>query len=153
MNVGIIGAPVDLGADLRGVDMGASAIRYAGLESHLQQAGFKVRDFGNIAAPVAESEDSNPVQLKYLEPILAMSRLLADAVDRIVREGYLPVVLGGDHSVSLGSVAGVTRYKRVGIVWLDAHGDFNQASTTPSGNIHGMVLAALAGRGDERLAE
>jgi arginase len=153
MNVGIIGAPVDLGADRRGVDMGASAIRYAGLESHLQQAGFKVRDFGNIAAPVAESEDSNPVQLKYLEPILAMSRLLADAVDRIVREGYLPVVLGGDHSVSLGSVAGVTRHKRVGIVWLDAHGDFNQASTTPSGNIHGMVLAALAGRGDERLAE
>jgi arginase len=153
MNVGIIGAPVDLGADRRGVDMGASAIRYAGLESHLQQAGFKVRDFGNIAAPVAESEDSNPVQLKYLEPILAMSRLLADAVDRIVREGYLPVVLGGDHSVSLGSVAGVTRHKRVGIVWLDAHGDFNQASTTPSGNIHGMVLAALAGRGDKRLAE
>ncbi len=151
MDVGIIGAPVDLGADRRGVDMGASAIRYAGLEAQLRANGHNVRDFGNVAVHLAESTDSAPSELKYLEPIVAMSEDLAQRVSDILQNGFFPVVLGGDHSVSLGSVTGVTCHRKVGIIWLDAHGDFNIPSTSPSGNIHGMVLAALAGRGDDRL--
>lgn len=153
MNIGIIGAPVDLGADRRGVDMGASAIRYADLEVRLRDCGHEVRDLGNIPAPVPESEDSSPEHLKYLQPIVRMSTALADLVGDTVAAGVLPLVLGGDHSVSLGSVAGVTRHRRVGVVWFDAHGDFNAPETTPSGNIHGMVLSALAGFGDRRLTE
>jgi arginase len=146
-----VGAPVDLGADRRGVDMGASAIRYAGLEGKLRELGRDVRDCGNIAVPIAESTDSGPGDLKYLRPIVRMAEDLAGTVDAIVARGEFPLVLGGDHSISLGSVTGVTRHRSVGIVWLDAHGDYNVASTSPSGNIHGMVLSALTGRGDERL--
>lgn len=153
MNVGIIGVPVDLGADRRGVDMGASAIRYAGLEAGLRSIGHTVRDFGNVSVPVPESTESGSSDLKYLQPILGMVEELASCVDQIVVEGWFPLVLGGDHSVSLGSVAGVTRHRSVGIIWLDAHGDFNLPSTSPSGNIHGMVLAALTGRGDDRLVQ
>lgn len=151
MDVAIVGAPVDLGADRRGVDMGASAIRYAGLESALQATGHRVRDFGNVAVPVAESARGGPPELKYLEPILNMAETLASQVAEVVSQGWFPLVLGGDHSMSLGSVAGVTRDRKVGIIWLDAHADFNVPSTSPSGNIHGMVLSALAGFGDERL--
>ena len=151
MNVAIVGAPVDLGADRRGVDMGASAIRYAGLESALQAAGHTVRDFGNVMVPVAESTETGPADLKYLEPICGMANSLADCVGQVIDEGWFPLILGGDHSMTLGSVAGVTRHRRVGVIWLDAHGDFNVPSTSPSGNIHGMVLSALAGYGDERL--
>jgi len=151
VNVGIIGVPVDLGADRRGVDMGASAIRYAGLEASLRAAGHTVRDFGNVPVSVAESADQGPAELKYLEQIRAMAEHLADRVSAIIEEGWFPLVLGGDHSMSLGSVTGVTRHRSVGIIWIDAHGDFNVPSTSPSGNIHGMVLSALAGFGDDRL--
>ncbi|MGI8824659.1 MAG: arginase [Chloroflexota bacterium] len=151
MEVGIIGAPVDLGQGRRGVDMGASAIRYAGLEQTLRANGHAVRDLGNIVVAPAESMESETPQLKYLGPIVHMAGELAERVGSITKDGVFPVVLGGDHSISLGSVAGVTRQKRVGIIWLDAHGDFNTASTSPSGNIHGMVLSALAGQGDNRL--
>lgn len=151
MKVGIIGAPVDLGADRRGVDMGASAIRYAGLETGLTASGHAVRDFGNIVVPIAESAAAEPSDLKYLEPICAMAEDLAGRVAELVEDGWFPLILGGDHSVSLGSVAGVRQHRRVGIIWLDAHGDFNGPSTSPSGNIHGMVLSALAGYGDDRL--
>lgn len=153
MDIGIIGAPVDLGADRRGVDMGASAIRYAGIESHLRLAGHNVRDCGNIAVPIAETIEETRPRLKYLEPIVSMAQELCDNVSRVVESGLFPLVLGGDHSISLGSVAGITRHKKVGIVWMDAHGDFNVADTSPSGNIHGMVLSALAGEGDRRLVE
>lgn len=151
MDVGIIGAPVDLGQDRRGVDMGASAIRYAGLEAALTANGHVVRDLGNIMVPPAESMDLDTPELKYLKPIVKMAEELAECVGSSLQHDLFPLVLGGDHSISLGSVAGVTRGKRIGILWLDAHGDFNTASTSPSGNIHGMVLAALAGQGDERL--
>lgn len=151
MNVGIIGAPVDLGADRRGVDMGASAIRYAGLEARLRETGFTVRDFGNILAPVPESTDSTPADLKFLRPILEMSEQLANVVSDAIEDGWFPLVLGGDHSISLGSVSGVTRRRKLGLIWLDAHGDYNVPATSPSGNIHGMVLSALTGKGDERL--
>lgn len=153
MDVAIIGAPVDLGADRRGVDMGASAIRYAGLEEYLKEIGHNPRDFGNITVPIAETTEWTHGHLKYLHPILEMTEELADKVAGVVAEGYLPLVLGGDHAVSLGSVAGVARHRKIGIIWVDAHGDFNTEETSPSGNIHGMVLAALAGIGDQRLVE
>lgn len=153
MDVAIIGAPVDLGADRRGVDMGASAIRYAGLEEYLKEIGHNPRDFGNISVPIAETTEWTQGHLKYLQPILEMTEELAGKVAGVVAEGYLPVVLGGDHAVSLGSVAGVARHRKIGIIWVDAHGDFNTEETSPSGNIHGMVLAALAGIGDQRLVE
>jgi arginase len=153
VRIAIIGAPVDLGADRRGVDMGSSAIRYAGLEARLRESGHTVKDFGNLPAPVAESEPAGAASLKYLEPIVSISNALADVVAARVEEGWLPLVLGGDHSASLGTVTGVTRHREVGLIWLDAHGDFNTAQTSPSGNIHGMVLAALAGYGDPCLTD
>lgn len=151
MDISIIGAPVDLGADRRGVDMGASAIRYAGLEGYLRDIGYATRDLGNIHVPIAESTQNHNPHLKYLDPIIRMADELADRVANVLREGNFPLVLGGDHSVSLGSVAGVARERKIGIVWVDAHGDFNTDETSPSGNIHGMVLSALAGLGAERL--
>lgn len=151
MKVAIIGAPVDLGADRRGVDMGPSAIRYADLEVGLRANGHVVEDVGNVAMPVPESEESSPSHMKYLQPIVAMADLLAATTESRVVNGWFPLVLGGDHSISLGSVAGTTARRSSGIIWMDAHGDFNTVHTSPSGNIHGMVLAALAGQGDERL--
>jgi arginase len=153
MNVAIIGAPVDLGADRRGVDMGASAIRYAGLEPALRELGYGVRDLGNVEVGVAETLSEGTPNAKYLEPIIRMAERLAERVGTAIDEGYVPLVLGGDHSVSLGTVAGVTRRRRVGILWIDAHGDFNTPETSGSGNVHGMVLAALAGQGPRRMVD
>lgn len=151
MNLGIVGAPIDLGADRRGVDMGPSAIRYAGLDVRLRALGHEVTDYGNLPMPVPETVESAPSHLKYLEPIVGMAELLADEVCRCIDDGRFPLILGGDHSMSLGSVAGITRRRKLGILWLDAHGDFNIPATSPSGNIHGMVLSALTGYGDTRL--
>src|SRR5579871_5737790 len=109
MNVGILGAALDLGADRRGVDMGASAIRYAGLEAVLRDIGHVVRDFGDIPAPVREASEEAEVDLKFLQPILRVCEELADRTAEMVESGWLPLVLGGDHSVSLGTVAGTTR--------------------------------------------
>jgi arginase len=148
-----MGAPVDLGADRRGVDMGASAIRYADLEHELRAIGHDVRDLGNVDAPVAESMPEGSGNAKYLEPIALFAERLADRVGSAADDGYLPLVLGGDHSASLGSIAGVTRRRKVGVLWIDAHGDFNTPETSPSGNVHGMVLAALAGKGERRMVD
>jgi arginase len=153
MRAGIVGAGLDLGADRRGVDMGPSAIRYAGLEIVLREAGHTVRDFGDTPAPVRESTDSAQPDLKYLRPIIGVCTQLAERVDAMLADGWFPVVLGGDHSVSLGSVSAVTRSKAIGLVWMDAHGDFNTPETSPSGNIHGMVLSALTGYGEQRLID
>lgn len=147
MNISIVGAPVDLGAGRRGVDMGPSAIRYADLEASLRGIGLDVLDLGNIEAPVAESTEQGAADAKYLAPISAMAETLAECVAGIVEANRFPLVLGGDHSVSLGSVTGVARHRSIGLLWIDAHGDFNTPETSPSGNIHGMVLAALAGYG------
>jgi arginase len=151
MKIGILGAPVDLGADRRGVDMGASAIRYAGLEARLSESGHEVRDFGNIATVEPESTQTGSPNLKYLEPIVKMSQRLAERVAEIISEGWIPLVLGGDHSISLGTITASSSGRTLGLIWLDAHGDYNTPVTTPSGNIHGMALAALTGQGDPRL--
>jgi arginase len=148
-DIAIIGVPLDMGAGRRGVDMGPSAIRYAGLNERLGHLGHRVRDLGNVPVPLAEQHEPPPAaeRLRYLEPIIEVNRELALRVAEVVASGALPLVLGGDHSAAIGSVSGVASGRRVGLIWVDAHADFNTPETTPSGNIHGMGLAALVGRG------
>lgn len=154
MHIRVIGVPMDLGADRRGVDIGTSAIRYAGLQDHLQRIGHTVEDKGNIPVPQPESHPTGNTHLKYLEPIVHVSQQLAAQVTTTLQEGLFPLVLGGDHSIALGSIAGVARvHKNIGVLWIDAHSDFNIEETSPSGNIHGMILAALAGVGNDRLTQ
>ena len=151
--VRIIGAPTDYGANRRGVDMGPSAIRYGGLADELAGAGIEVDDDGDVAAPPAEVRDPEaeaPAQgnAKFLRETREVVTSLADRVAAALEDGETPLVLGGDHSVAIGSVTGSARDAEVGLVWFDAHGDFNTPSTSPSGNVHGMPLAALLGVGD-----
>jgi arginase len=151
MQIDIIGVPIDLGADRRGVDMGPSAIRYAGLRGRLEALGHTIEDKGNIDVPIQETCSITDPQLKYIDCIIPMGRRVAGAVATSIQGGRLPLVLGGDHSLSVGSIRGAARHRTLGVIWLDAHGDFNTPLTTPSGNIHGMPLAALCGLGDPRL--
>jgi len=152
-NIAIIGAPVDLGAGRRGVDMGPSAIRYAGLKERLEALGHQVHDLGNIVVPIAEQIElpAPGEKLRYLEPLVEINRALARQVSAAVAKGAFPLVLGGDHSLAIGSVNGLARGRRIGMIWVDAHADFNTTETTPSGNIHGMSVAALTGRGHPAL--
>ena len=152
MRIRVIGAPMDLGADRRGVDIGTSAIRYAGLNEQLRRLGHIVHDKGNLVIPQPESQPIGNSHVKYLELIVRASEELAQLVALTLQEDEFPLVLGGDHSIALGSISGVASvHKNVGVLWVDAHGDFNTDETTPSGNIHGMILAALAGLGHQRL--
>ena len=152
MRIRVIGAPMDLGADRRGVDIGTSAIRYADLNHKLRSLGHHVRDMGNLPVPQPESQPLGNPKLKYLEPIVRVCEELAGTVTSILQEGDFPLVLGGDHSIALGSVSGVAKvHKNIGVIWIDAHADFNTDETTPSGNIHGMILASLAGLGNSSL--
>ena len=153
MNVDIIGVPIDLGAGRRGVDMGPSAIRYAHLQQQLEILGHEVHDKGNVEVPIAETCSVNEPTLRYIDCIVPMARRTAGAVATSIQAGHFPVVLGGDHSISLGSVRGAARGRKIGLLWVDAHADFNTHQTTPSGNIHGMPLAALCGYGDARLVQ
>jgi arginase len=153
MQIDVIGIPIDLGADRRGVDMGPSAIRYAHLQQKLERLGYDVQDEGNVEVPIAEMCTISNPKLKYLDCIIPMSRRVAGAVATSVQAGHFPLVLGGDHSLSIGSVRGAARNRKIGVIWLDAHADFNTAETTPSGNIHGMSLAILAGQGDKSLVQ
>ena len=153
MQIDIIGVPMDLGADRRGVDMGPSAIRYSHLQKKLEDLGYTVQDEGNIEVPIAEMCSITNPKLKYIDCIIPMSRRVAGAVATSVQAGRFPLVLGGDHSLSIGSVRGAARNKKLGVIWIDAHADFNTAETTPSGNIHGMSLAVLAGVGDPSLVK
>jgi arginase len=152
-DIAIIGTPVDLGAGRRGVDMGPSAIRYAGLKERLEDLGHRVRDLGNIPVPLAEQIAPPPPgeRLRYLGALVEVNRALAQQVAAVVVQGSFPLVLGGDHSLAIGSVGGLARGRRIGMIWVDAHADFNTAETTPSGNIHGMTVAALTGRGHAAL--
>jgi arginase len=151
MKIDLIGVPIDLGADRRGVDMGPSAIRYAHLQPELAKLGYAVEDKGNVAVPIAEMCQITEPNLKYIDCIVPMARRTAGAVATSIQAGHFPVVLGGDHSLALGSIHGAARHKQLGVLWVDAHADFNTPATTPSGNIHGMPLAALCGLGDPRL--
>src|SRR5688572_29282002 len=153
MQIDIIGVPIDLGADRRGVDMGPSAIRYARLRQRLEELGYSVEDMGNLEVPIAEMCTIKEPKLKYIDCIVPMARRAAGAVATSLQAGHFPLVLGGDHSIALGSIRGAAKIKKPGVIWVDAHADFNTPETTPSGNIHGMPLAALCGLGDGRLVQ
>jgi arginase len=147
--VAVIGAPLDLGAGRRGVDMGPSAIRYAGLDQLLaEKLGARVSDAGNVSSPVVETTEMGDEHARYLAQILDLCDRLARLVAEVDARGAFPLVLGGDHSVALGSLVGMAQSRGGpgGVVWIDAHGDLNTPATSPSGNVHGMVLAAALGR-------
>jgi len=152
MDLQVIGAPMDLGSDRRGVDMGPSAIRYAGLSEAVRDVGVSCNDAGDLPVPQPEGRDPNAERpedgnAKYLKETRWVCRRVESAVADALEDGDRPLVLGGDHSIAIGSIGGASRDRDVGVLWLDAHGDFNTPETTPSGNIHGMPLAAVLGRG------
>jgi arginase len=146
----VIGVPLDLGAGLRGVDVGPSAMRHAGLVPRLRALGYAVIDNGNLSTPVSESVHEGSATARYAEPVAAVCRQLRAAVAGTILRGSLPLVLGGDHSLAAGSIAGVLDQRpSVRVLWLDAHGDLNTPGTTPTGNVHGMPLAAALGQATE----
>ncbi|MGZ4336939.1 MAG: arginase [Gaiellaceae bacterium] len=149
--VAVIGATLDLGAGRRGVDMGPSAIRYAGLAARLAGLGYEYVDLGNVETAVAEATDAGDEHARFLPQIKETSERVAQLVWRVARDGFFPVVLGGDHSVSLGTLSGLREaHGPGGTIWIDAHGDLNSPETSPSGNVHGMVLAAALGLAGDR---
>ena len=152
--LGIIGVPLDLGGNHRGVDMGPYAVRHAGLMERLRRVGFEVKDFGNIEVPVRDTVDPGNPNARYLKEIAEVSARLCQKVLSILEEGYMPITVGGDHSAAIGSVAGMASFYKgepFGLLWVDAHGDLNSPETTPSGNIHGMPVSVALGRGPEEL--
>jgi arginase len=147
----VIGAALDLGQDRRGVDMGPSAIRYAGLDARLDELGHEYVDCGNVETAVAEATTAGDEQARFLPQIKDTSQRIATLVATAAREDSVPVVLGGDHSVALGTLAGLAEvHGPGGTIWIDAHGDLNSPDTSPSGNVHGMVLAAALGLAGDR---
>ena len=154
--ISIIGAPLDLGQSRRGVDMGPSAVRVANLNARLSSLGYEVEDLGNVPVRQAEASPAGHPQAKYLPQIAATCESLALQVERVLEYESLPVVLGGDHSVAIGTASGVSyrfhkRGKKIGLIWLDAHADMNTPESSPSGNIHGMPLACIVGMGPPEL--
>jgi arginase len=152
----ILGVPLDLGASRRGVDMGPSAMRVAGLEARLEALGHQVTDGGNILVEIAETQASGSQNARYLKQIAETCMRTADAVIKTLEDGMTPLVLGGDHSLAVGTVSGVAEFyrrqnQRIGVLWIDAHSDINTPDTSPSGNVHGMPLAALLGLGPDKL--
>ena len=150
-SVAVIGAALDLGAGRRGVDMGPSAIRYAGLQERIAELGRECVDRGDVEAGVAEATEAGDPQARYLGAIIRSCGQIAVQVERAVAEGYLPLVLGGDHSVAMGTLGGMAEAHGAGaVLWVDAHADMNRPSTSPTGNVHGMPLAeALGAAGKE----
>jgi arginase len=152
--VAVIGAPLDLGAGRRGVDMGPSAIRYAGLDQRIAELGRECVDWGNVETAVAEATEVVDEQARFLPQIMETCARVAELVERAAAEGYLPLVLGGDHSVAVGTLGGLARLRGPGgVLWIDAHADLNRPETSPSGNVHGMALAAALGLAGERFAD
>ncbi|TML29902.1 MAG: arginase [Actinobacteria bacterium] len=149
--VAIIGAALDLGAGRRGVDMGPSAIRYAGLDARIEGLGYAYADRGNVGTAVAEAIDAGDEHARFLPQIKETCGHIAELVADAAGDGSIPIVLGGDHSVALGTLGGLHRvHGPGGVIWIDAHGDLNSPETSPSGNVHGMVLAAALGLAGER---
>ncbi len=154
----IVGFPMDLGAGRRGVDMGPSALRIAGLAHKLERLGYEVEDSGDLFINIMEKQKVINPKLKYLDEILKTSLKLAKSVEKILDQKKFPLVIGGDHSMAIGSIAGIASYCRKkkivpGVIWIDAHTDMNTDETTPSGNIHGMPLSASLGIGNEKLVK
>jgi arginase len=154
--IAILGAPLDLGAGRRGVDMGPSALRLAGLNAKLESLGYQVEDLGNVSVAQPESTPTGPQNTKYLPQISKSCAKLAGIVKDVVDTGKVPLVLGGDHSVAAGTVSGVAevfrqRGEKIGLLWIDAHADMNTPESSPSGNVHGMPLACCLGYGPREL--
>lgn len=154
--VTVLGAPLDLGAGRRGVDMGPSAFRVAEIDQRLRDLGYEVEDAGNVDVTIAETRSPGDPRLKYLSEIRETCEALRDRVAAVAAAGSIPVVLGGDHSIAIGTLAGLSshyhaRGEKLGLVWFDAHADSNTGETSPTGNIHGMPLAVVLGVGDARL--
>ena len=150
----IIGVPSDYGQARRGVDMGPSAIRYAGVVERLEKIGYKVQDQGDIRVSKKIKTNEIDNRLLNLEEVIDVSTSLANQVYEAVSENRFPLVIGGDHSIAIGTLAGLgEHYKNLGVIWFDAHADLNTPETTPSGNIHGMPLAVSLGIGHERLVQ
>jgi arginase len=150
----VIGVPLDMGASRRGVDMGPSAMRVAGLEARLEALGHQVTDGGNIRVEIAETQNAGSANARFLQEIADTCTRTAEAVLKSLEDGMTPLVLGGDHSLAAGTVSGVAEFYRrqgqkIGVIWMDAHSDINTPATSPSGNIHGMPLAALLGLGGD----
>jgi arginase len=152
-NISIIGVPMDLGQMRRGVDMGPSAIRYAGIVERLENLGYDIKDLGDIEIGQAERVHNNPdTNLRNLKAVAEASETLAGKVNDVIGSGDFPLIFGGDHSIAIGTLAGVSpHYENLGVIWYDAHGDLNTGDTSPSGNIHGMPLAVSLGIGHEDL--
>ncbi len=148
----IVGAPLDLGQARRGVDLGPTALRYAGLKSALLGLGYRVEDRGNIETVERDSLPQEP-GLDFMRPVVDACERIYEASMQAVADGALPLVLGGDHSIAVGTVGGVSHEHRTGVLWIDAHGDFNTPETSPTGNLHGMPLAALCGYGAPELVD
>ncbi len=149
---------MDLGASRRGVDMGPSTLRVAGLQGRLKQLGHQVEDIGNIVVKQPEEQHYGVKNAKYLEEISDTCKGLAEMTRKALDEDFLPLVLGGDHSIAVGTAGGVAAHfhkeaKRIGLIWLDAHGDMNTPESSPSGNVHGMPLASIMGYGPAELTE
>jgi arginase len=156
--VRIIGVPMDLGQSRRGVDMGPSALRGAGLQSSIKKLGLQVEDIGNLSVKQPEEMPVGEKRAKYLQEIAETCADVAAAAEKSLGEGFLPLVLGGDHSIAAGVAAGVANFfrkdkKQIGYLWLDAHGDMNTPESSPSGNVHGMPLAAIMGYGAPELVD
>jgi arginase len=156
--IAIVGAPLDLGAGRRGVDMGPSALRLAGLNQKLSTLGYEIEDLGNVSVAQQESTPSSTDNARYLPQIAATCEKLASKVASAVEAGKFPLVLGGDHSIAVGTVSGVSQAFRqrsasIGLIWVDAHADMNTPETSPSGNVHGMPLACCVGRGPRELTD
>ena len=156
--VRIIGVPMDLGQSRRGVDMGPSALRGAGLQTSIKKLGLQVEDIGNLSVKQPEEMPIGEKRAKYLQEIAETCGDVAAAAEKALSEGFLPLVLGGDHSIAAGVAAGVANYfrkdkKQIGYLWLDAHGDMNTPESSPSGNVHGMPLASIMGYGAPELVD
>jgi arginase len=154
MDISLIGVPMYLGAGRRGVDMGPSAIRYANIHEQLAELGHTVKDLGSVPVPEPTAPPPRKEPLKYLDEVVCVANELAKRVEGVMRSGSTPIILGGDHSISLGSASGVANaVQSPGIIWFDAHTDFNTSETSPSGNIHGMILGALCGYGNPEVGD
>ena len=146
----VIGAALDLGSGRRGVDMGPSAIRYAGLDDRLTRLGFECDDVGNVRAATPEATESGDPQARFLAQIKETCTGIAEKVSKALEDAHVPIVLGGDHSIALGTLGGLAAsHGAGGVLWFDAHGDLNTPETSPSGNVHGMPLAAALGLADD----